>query len=443
MINYTKSRFLAAFFSKLNQYNVDYFVFGEYESLPDHTGNSDLDIIVSSAELINVKAIIKDLIDGSNVEIVSYYTNNHSVFFRFFSLLEDGGWGVQVDLFYKGFCHRGISYYPLANIVGDVVTYRGIKVLDLRKSYYIGFLKEIIHVGKAKEKYTVGFTNLVNSNPSYYKSELTKIYGPDFCAKVFNNTERLEDNFPFLQREMLKSVDGGSKIQKIKDRLSIVNRFFKTKPGYIIAFMGTDGSGKSTMINQISPLLNEGFHNSVFYRHLRPNMLPSIGSLFGTKERQGTPVTEPHAGGQSGLLGSILRWAYYMIDYTAGYFMNIFPKIRAKSHVYIFDRYYYDYYIDPKRARIKLPTWILRSGDIFVPQPDIIFCLGGDPEIIYKRKPETSLDEVQRQNEALQIFCKCNKKAVWVDTTVDPKLSQEMIMCSIIGMMKKRFINIL
>jgi N-acylglucosamine 2-epimerase len=53
----------------------------------------------------------------------------------------------------------------------------------------------------------------------------------------------------------------------------------------------------------------------------------------------------------------------------------------------------------------------------FAPAPDLILCLGGDPEKIYAGKPETSLEEVQRQMSALKKFCADNHKAVWIDTT--------------------------
>lgn len=69
-----------------------------------------------------------------------------------------------------------------------------------------------------------------------------------------------------------------------------------------------------------------------------------------------------------------------MIDYTFGYFKKVFPVILTKSKIFIFDRYYYDYYIDPKRAKINLPIWILKIGEVFVPKPDLILCLGGNPQ---------------------------------------------------------------
>jgi len=51
-----------------------------------------------------------------------------------------------------------------------------------------------------------------------------------------------------------------------------------------------------------------------------------------------------------------------------------------------------------------------------VPKPDVILCLGADPEIIHDRKPELPLEETKRQIEALRRFCDSNKRAVWIDT---------------------------
>jgi hypothetical protein len=83
-------------------------------------------------------------------------------------------------------------------------------------------------------------------------------------------------------------------------------------------------------------------------------------------------VSDPHAQKPSGFIGSIVRWGYYMMDYTFGYAKSVYPKIATKAKVFIFDRYYYDYYIDQRRSRTSLPRWVLRFGEIFVPVPDLI-----------------------------------------------------------------------
>lgn len=211
-----------------------------------------------------------------------------------------------------------------------------------------------------------------------------------------------------------------------------------------ITFLGTDGSGKSTIINAIMPTLNEAFHDGVHYEHMRPNYLPSLAVAMG-KKKKGEPVTvctDPHAEKPSGFFGSLLRLSYYMTDYTYGYFRKIYLDKSIKTHVWIFDRYYYDYLIDPRRGRIKLPKWIISFYGCFVPTPDIIICLGTDAEKIHQRKPELPLEEVKRQVKELQRFTRKNKKAVWIDTGCSMEESVDKTMEVILSMMAKRFKNI-
>ena len=195
----------------------------------------------------------------------------------------------------------------------------------------------------------------------------------------------------------------------------------------------------STIINKISPILNQAFHKSIFYEHMRPNKLPSLAKLFGKKEEFNTPVTNPHASSPSGLLGSLLRWLYYTVDYTYGFYSKVLPKKAIRCCVWMFDRYYYDYLIDPKRGKIKLPRWLLKLGQFFIPEPDMILCLGTNAESIHRRKPELTLIEVERQVVELKKFCDSHKRAVWIDTGEDIKTSSNDALNKIISMMSKRF----
>lgn len=192
-----------------------------------------------------------------------------------------------------------------------------------------------------------------------------------------------------------------------------------------IVVEGTDGSGKSYIIEHISPQLKNHFVDGIVYSHLRPHYLPDIAEIFGRRKKREeggghVEVTDPHAGKPSGIITSLFRWSYYMIDYTYGYYKKIWLPYKTKNSIIIFDRYYYDYYIDPIRSKTSLPQWMLEVGEWFIPKPDLILCLGGNPEIIYSRKPETSLQEVTRQTNKLKDFCSKKKNAVWIDTTLDP-----------------------
>lgn len=198
--------------------------------------------------------------------------------------------------------------------------------------------------------------------------------------------------------------------------MKLKNLIRKRNIGLVISFIGTDGSGKSTIIESIKPSLKKKFNQGVFYEHLRPNKFPSIARLFGRSECLQERVFNPHSSSQSGFLVSLIRWSYYMLDYTLGFYIKVFPKVKASSCIWIFDRYYYDYFIDPMRLRVKLPKVILKFGQFIICEPDIIICLGTKAEIIHKRKPELPLSEVKRQVKELRNFCRFNKRSVWIDT---------------------------
>lgn len=329
----------------------------------------------------------------------------------------------------------------------DIILHHGIKVLDIRVGYYLDFFKEVIHLGKVKEKYMKGFIDEYKQNPQR-KAEIATMFGESvgnaIAAHIDNNT--LSDSLPELQQMMQKAILPGTRGKRLRLFFSKWARIFH-RPGYVIAVLGTDGSGKSTIINAITPWLDECFHHGVVYNHLRPNAIPDLGVLLGKKEapKKGEAPKvndDPHGLKPSGFAGSLVRWGYYMIDYTFGYMKKVWPKVHTKSKVFIFDRYYYDNYIDQRRLRTSLPHWVLRLGECFVPTPDLTLCLGGDPAKIYERKPETSLEEVTRQTKVLKEFCAKRKRAVWIDTTLLPEESIEMAKDAIVKMLTPRFRNV-
>lgn len=439
----TKQQFLYAFFSALKVNNLSYFVLGSYKSLPEDTNGSDIDVVLSTQDIRLYERILHNLLCEGELTLASYYTNFNTKFYRILS----AGWGVQIDVFYRGLCYKGVPYFPVEEMKDFVFLHNEvIYALQEQKGFFIDFFKELIHNGKAKEKYIEAVVQEVHTDTLGCQSMIERIYNKTIAETIIQNAtiEGLTYQSRFLQKELRSCVVTWRQFLRVIDN-SVQNilRLFQKTPGYVIAVEGTDGSGKSFIINSITPILNEAFHNGIVYNHLRPHVLPDIAEVLGKRKKQtdGSTkvVTEPHAQKQSGFAGSLVRWSYYMIDYTFGYLRKVWLQIHSKSKVFIFDRYYYEYYLDQRRSRVNLPMWIVRLGEFFIPKPDLILCLGGDPEKIYARKPETSLEEVTRQTKVLKEFCSKRKNAVWIDTTVAPEESINAAMKAINEMMSKRF----
>jgi thymidylate kinase len=432
-----ENSFISNLFSQLIKEDIEYCVLRNYQSLPKHSGGSDIDLWVSTKDTPHLFAILEKVKDETNSHLVSYLIDTHCPKVCYLNENE----GCQIDIFKGNIYYQNNVMITEKSIETNLAYYKDIKILDDCYANIIAFLKEIINNERCDDKYIMP----IYANKNVYQKEYLQIqcplFTPLFIERFYNAiqkediTKQMSVLCQLAKKSIVKKSVNFNRIKKMK-------RVFQ-RPGYVIVVLGTDGSGKSTIINAITPIINEAFHKSVIYNHLRPNVLPELGVLLGRKAKTDKPivVTNPHAQKPSGPVGSIFRWGYYLLDYTLGYIKSVFPQIRTKSKVFIFDRYYYDYYIDQRRSRTSLPHWILRLGECLVPTPDIILCLGGDPQKIYSRKPETSLKEVTRQTRILQKFCHSRRKAVWIDTTTTPQESIIATMEAIVKMMIPRFKN--
>jgi len=429
--------FLPQFFSALNTHNIEYSVLRNYQGLPISTRGSDLDILINKEDQKQFITVLLEVTNCCNGKIVSVI---ESEICPRICLLGStvNSWGLMIDLHYDEITYRDHVILSNKMIRKNTFLYKSqIYALNPKADAFIGLFKELLNNQKCTPRYYDDFKRLTLEKEfiNTVFSDMDKPYLSDFFLKYkqINYSEpvimaivaRLNNEFPKKNPFLL-------------DHIKKLSRLFK-QPGFTIAFLGTDGSGKSTLIEAITPTLSEAFHKAVYYEHMRPNKLPSIARFFGRKEAFTGVVTDPHSSSVSGFWGSMARWAYYMLDYTVGYYLKIYPKKAIRSCVWIFDRYYYDYLIDPKRARINLPSWLLKLGQNLIPEPDMILCLGANPEAIHQRKPELPLVEVKRQVMALRIFCKNHERAVWIDTGQTIEETAKEAMEAIIAKMGKRF----
>ena len=87
----------------------------------------------------------------------------------------------------------------------------------------------------------------------------------------------------------------------------------------------------------------------------------------------------------------------------------------------IFDRYVYDFLIDPKRSRISLPYWIRKIFVRFVIQPQIVFVLDAQVDTIFMRKQELSKEEIERQLNEFRKLVGMGKQFVEIDANKKPE----------------------
>lgn len=91
--------------------------------------------------------------------------------------------------------------------------------------------------------------------------------------------------------------------------------------------------------------------------------------------------------------------AVWQARYLFGWLTTLYPA-KVRSTLLLFDRYYHDLLVDPRRYRFRGPMWLARWAGRMVPAPDLWLVLDAPPEILQRRKQEVPLAETARQSEA-------------------------------------------
>ena len=192
----------------------------------------------------------------------------------------------------------------------------------------------------------------------------------------------------------------------------------------VIAFLGPDGSGKSTLISSVNAYLNSKGY-IVKYFHLRPG-------FFKNSKKQPNSTVTPHLEKPRNKIVTFLKLCFFIFDYWTSYLFLIWPSKFSKK-IFIFDRHFYDILVDPKRYRCNLPTHFILKFCLFIPSPNVTYILDAHYQTIRKRCTEVNEVESERQmiayRELVKLFPKmylisAEQEALGVFQDVKENLSQ-------------------
>lgn len=189
-----------------------------------------------------------------------------------------------------------------------------------------------------------------------------------------------------------------------------------TLPGQFVVMLGPDGCGKSTVIHGlIRHAVEESLYSAIFHFHWRPGLLPQLSAFSkrGAAVDFGVDRFNPHKAPPASLPSSWVRVAYYACDYVAAW--PLIALHRSRGALILFDRYFYDFIVDPLRMRVHPATRLPRRLSHVVPGPDKVIVLECDPVVAYARKAELPVDEAARQRSAYRDLSKGRKNWHIVD----------------------------
>jgi thymidylate kinase len=188
----------------------------------------------------------------------------------------------------------------------------------------------------------------------------------------------------------------------------------KFKSTIVIAVIGVDGSGKSSLIKELNKILKKSYI-TIKNLHLRPY-------LFLTDKR--TVINKPH--NQKRLLTrieSFMMIIIWLIIYRIFFFINL----HKKNQLIIFDRYANDLLVDNIRYQYNLSKKVTQLILNLFPEPNLWILLKAPVQIIQKRKKELPTKELKRQMKEYLNFSKKKDNMLVVNTNLKMKKNISLI----------------
>ena len=249
-----------------------------------------------------------------------------------------------------------------------------------------------------------------------------------------SNWEMFETHFSILKRALRWQTVKRDPLNVFRYWLPEVRRIWRRwcyPTGLFVAVLGPDGAGKSTLIEQLRVSLAGAFRRTEVF-HSRPNVL-------GGRRTNG-PVTDPHGQLAYPVWLSLLKIPYYILDYCLGYLCKLRPRL-VRSTFVLFDRYYDDLLVDPRRSRYGGPSWAVHLGRRFIPRPDLFLILDAPEEQLLARKQEVSLEELRRQRKAYQRLAAELPNAMLLDGSLPPEQVLRHANETVLGNLHERYLK--
>lgn len=395
-------------FDILNSLQFDYCVQNKYEQMPEKIP-SDIDIMYRNCNekeldlairkisketgLIITQKIVQDYREYTYILSYPIPRERFQLQLDFYNVISHGKYHnllLSKDLLDRRIKYKNF-YIPSPE---DEIIYILIR-RTLKKDFNGEHLKKIATLYDEKEHKDL----IINKFGEDVLTLLEKMINKNNVEIFYINYEIFEDSIKKISRQNYKLID------RIKYRIFKMKNYFSKrimhKCGLSVAFLAPDGTGKSTIISKISDTCSGSFYG-VEQFYFRPRVLKNMGHYNKLNQHEeATSNDNPHGKKLDGKIKSIIRFLYYNLDFIIGMKTKISFLLMRKKLV-IFDRYYYDYYADMKRYGYSLSSRIAHIFSIFIPKPNMIIVLDAPAEIIYSRKKELKMEEIEYQRKEFE-----------------------------------------
>lgn len=437
MWNQVCAEIFSDFTASAEKENIRCFVLRNYETLPEENPSKDVDIIIEPGKIKRARRLLKEIYRKRGMEYYHYYRVGRVHCMH--GISASGRYGIHIDLI-EGYLSKGYEIFSFDELYSHTIRYRNFIVLE---SFFAGVLLLIYKLfgyrnPKLKAEYRETIYEVYQTNPEHYISDLARLTNSEFasrlCSKIakkdFDSVIKEAPEFTkYLKRYARRRIP----LKTIKNRIAFFGqKFFRCGLFYrkykkVFAVLAPDGTGKTTFLDALLREIDLHYVNYPEDRrcnvlHFRPTILPNLGEV-GEKTgvmKQDTDFTNPHRKKPANPFSSFLRISYYTLDYIIGWQKIVRRDVRFDRFT-VFDRYSYDFIVDPLRTRLNLPKGLRKFFVFLTPKPKAVFVLYASSEVIYRRKQELTLEEIERQSEAYAELSEKNRRFIRIDAEQTPE----------------------
>lgn len=411
----TLKDFLDAFVAKLGADQVRQCILRNHEELPTANTGSDLDFLVRPAD---VPKVVMALLSIEGIRLTGYVERPYVVSIFVTDIANGAANSLQVDLFLS-LSWKGLPFLGTEEVLAAARPHPsgtpGLMIPSPVHEAINSFFSSFLIGGWIKQKYQ----KEVQATFASHREEVKRVLALRFGSKLSNSLLEavLADDQTgalSLLTEMRRRLVAYSFAHHPVGSLGMVVRHFSQEvlvrhtPAYLdtVCILGPDGAGKSTVIHEVEARL-QYTTKFVELRHLKPRiLLKPAPSAVG-------PVTDPHANKPRSPLASCVK----LVVWLAELWLDAFVSGKKNLTLRIYDRYFHDLLVDPRRYRYGGPMTFARLVAALVPQPDQWILLDAPTEVLQARKQEVTAEETARQREAYVRFVKSRQHSTIVDAS--------------------------
>jgi thymidylate kinase len=411
-----RARVARMLFDFLDRAQVRWCVVGDTRGFPDAVA-SDLDIVVGPEALDGLVRQMGEFARAAGLRLVQLIRHERTALYFVFAWTDDaGGVALLAADFCSDFTRRGRRFLAaeelLAGRAADACAGFPVPAASLRFIYYV---VKRVDKGVLDDRHGSYLSACWREDPARAALQLRRFWRERAAADAIERAAGSGDWAAVrgavreLRRELRRAapLTPRGALGELGRALERVLR----PTGLVVAFLGPDGSGKSSLIERVLQDLGPVFRRTR-YAHLRPRVL-------GSRDADGAPVVSPHAAGARGLLASTAKLAFFVADHLAGYALQIRPAA-FRSTLVAFDRHYVDLLADPRRYRYGAPMALARWAAKLIPGPDLWVLVDAPADVVQARKREVAPDESARQRARYLALVRRLPNAAVVDGSRPP-----------------------